>query len=175
MPLEGLDPTSEDGSREFAPEFRPGEEMEVRAQSEVGIEEIHLLADDEAAAIRLLQERGLIDANFDPGRQMLQAVPVTRVAQRRAMRDGLDMRVRQAAARVLGERGVSPEGRDLDRQRLGRSNFIVLKSAIDRRVNALVGRSTGQRSEFVREELDRIDAAFDRLVEEAEREVFHGN
>jgi hypothetical protein len=44
---------------------------------------MQLLGDDETAAIRLLQERGIIDPNFDPGRQTLQAVLVTRVAQRR--------------------------------------------------------------------------------------------
>jgi hypothetical protein len=70
---------------------------------------------------------------------------------------------------------VNAEGRDLDRQRRGRSNLIVLKSAIDRQVNAIAGRATGQRSEFVRDELDRIDEAFDRLVEAAVREVFDGN
>jgi hypothetical protein len=35
--------------------------MEVRAQSEVQLEEIHLLEEDEASAIRLLQERGIIE------------------------------------------------------------------------------------------------------------------
>lgn len=175
LPLEGMDPANGQGEREITPQPRPGDEMEVRAQTEVHLEEMQLLGDDETAAIRLLQERGIIDPNFDPGRQMLQAVPVTRVAQRRAMRDGLDMRVRTAAARILAQRAVNPEGRELDRQRLGRSNLIVLKAAIDRRVNALAGRPAGQRSEFVRDELERIDAGFDGIVEAAVREVFDGN
>lgn len=50
------------------------------------------------------------------------------------------------------------EGRELDRQRLGRSIPIVLKAAIDRQVNGAVGRGTEQRREFSRDELDRIDA-----------------
>ncbi|APR36675.1 DEAD/DEAH box helicase [Paraburkholderia sp. SOS3] len=174
LPLEGMDP-ADPGEREITPVPRPGDEMEVRAQSEVQLEELPLLEEDEAAAIRLLQERGIIDANFDPDRQTLQAVPVTRVAQRRAMRGGLDMRVRTAAARILAQRGINPEGRDLDRQRLNRSNLIVLKSAIDRQVNAVAGRAAGQRSEFVREELDRVDAGFDAIVAAATHEVFGGN
>lgn len=175
LPLEGMDPADPNGEREITPAPRPGDEMEVRAQSEVLLEELPLLADDEAAAIRLLQERGIIDPGFDPEQQTLQAVPVTRVAQRRAMRSGLDMRVRTAAARILVQRGINPEGRDLDHQRLNRSNLIVLKSAIDRQVNAVAGRTTGQRSEFVREELDRIDASFDEIVAAATREVLDGN
>lgn len=175
LPLEGMEPGSGESTREFTPEPQPVDEMEVRAQSEVELEEIHLLDEDEAAAIRLLQARGIIDPTFDPGRQTLQAIPVTRVAQRRAMRDGLDMRVRSAAGRVLAQRSVNPEGRELDRQHLGRVNLIVMKTAIDRQVNTLVGRGSRQRSEFVREELDQIDAAFDALVDAATREVFGGN
>ena len=174
LPLESRD-LGNGGEREITPDLQMGDGMEVRGQSEVHLEEMHLLGDDETAAIRLLQERGIIDPNFDPGRQMLQAVPVTLVAKRRAMRTGLDMRVRTAAARVLAQRGVNPEGCDFDRQRLGRSNFIVLKAGIDHQVNAFACRPTGQRSEFLRDELERINADFDRLVDTAAREVFGGD
>lgn len=149
--------------------------MEVRAQSEVQLEEIHLLEDDEAKAIGLLQERGIIPGDFDPQRQMLQPVQATKVAVRRAMRSGIDMRVRTEAARILHQRGMNPEGRDLDRQRLGRSNLIVLKAAIDHQVNAAVGRNSGQRSEFSRAELEQVDAGFSDLVAAAVREVFNGD
>lgn len=175
LPLEGLDPGDPHGEREIMPAPRLGDEVEVRAQSEVQMEEIHLLEEDEAAAIRLLQERGIIAGDFDPSRQALQPVPVTKVAQRQAMRDGLDMRVRNEAARVLHQRGINPAGRDLDRQRLGRDNLIVLKAAIDRQINAAVGRMSRQRHEFTRSELDQIDANFAGLVAQAEVEVFGGN
>jgi superfamily II DNA or RNA helicase len=175
LPLEGLDPADSQGEREITPAARPGDQMEVRAQSEVQLEEIHLLEEDAAAAIRLLQERGFIAGDFDPAREVLQSVPVTRVAQRQAMRDGLDMRVRTEAARILNRRGVNAEGHDLDRQRLGRSNLIVLKTAIDRQVNASVGQTGGQRDEFTRPQLDQIEANFTALVADAEREVFRGD
>lgn len=175
LPLEGLDPADPQREREIIPLPRPGEEMEVRAQSEVQLEEIQLLEDDEAQAIRLLQDRGIIPGDFDPARQALQPVPTTRVAQRQARRGGLDMRVRTEAARILNQRGVNSEGRELDRQHLGRSNLIVLKAAIDRHVNGAVGHGTGQRHEFSRDKLDRIDAAFADILTAAVREVFNDN
>jgi hypothetical protein len=173
LPLESLDPNDAGTDREITPHF--GANMEVRAQSEVHLEEIHLLEEDEAAAIRLLQERGIIAGDFDPARQALQPIPTTRVAQRQALRGGLDMRVRTEAARILAQRGIPAVGRTLDRQRLDRDNLIVLKSAIDRQVNAAVGRTRGQRHEFSRAELDQIDTGFADIVAAAVREVFGGN
>jgi superfamily II DNA or RNA helicase len=173
LPLEGIDPNDMQIDREITPHF--GADMEVRAQSDVHIEEIHLLEEDEAAAIRLLQERGIIAGDFDPARQALQPVPTTRVAQRQAKRGGLDMRVRTEAARILNQRGIPIAGRTLDRQRLGRDNLIVLKSAIDREVNTAVGRTAGQRHEFSRAELDLIELSFASLVASAVQEVFGGN
>jgi hypothetical protein len=101
-------------------------------------------------------------------------VPTTRARERQAIRGGLDMRVRTEAARILNERRINPEGRDLDRQRLGRSNLIVMKSAIDRHVNATVGRGTGQRHEFSRAELDQIEQGFTAILAAATNEVFNG-
>jgi superfamily II DNA or RNA helicase len=174
LPLEGLDPADPQEQRETVPVPRPDNEMEVRAQADVQLEEIQLLAEDEAAAIRLLQERGIIAGDFDPARQALQPVPTTRVAQRQAMRGGLDMRVRTEAARILNQRGINPAGHELDRQHLGRENLIVLKAAIDRQVNTAVGRTNRQRHEFTRPELDQIDARFADLLVAAAREVFDG-
>jgi superfamily II DNA or RNA helicase len=175
LPLEGIDPNDPTNEREITPGPRPEEEMEVRAQSEVHLQEIHLLEEDEAAAIRLLQKRGIIAGDFDPASQALQPVPTTRVAERQAMRAGLDTRVRTEAARILGERHINPAGRDLDRQRLGRDNLIVLKAAIDRQVNAAVGRAGGQRYDLSRADLDQIEATFADLTAAAVREVFNGN
>ena len=51
--------------------------MEVKSQSEVQLEEIQLIPNDEAAAIRLLQERGIIPPTFDPEKQVLRPIPTT--------------------------------------------------------------------------------------------------
>ncbi len=175
LPVEGFDPADPAGERQIEPMPRPDNEVDVRAQSGVQLEEIPLLEEDEAAAIRLLQERGIIDGDFDPARQALQPVPTTRVAVRQAMRSGLDMRVRTEAARILSQRGINCGGHELDRQHLGRDNLVVLKAAIDRQVNSTVGRQSGQRSEFSRAELDQIDANFSGILAAAVGEVFDGD
>jgi hypothetical protein len=90
------------------------------------------------------------------------------------MRGSLDVRVRTEAARVLNERGINCAGHELDRQHLGRENLIVLKAAIDRQVNTTVGRTSGQRHEFTRAQLDQIDASFSEIVAGAVREVLDG-
>jgi superfamily II DNA or RNA helicase len=175
LPLEGLDPDDPRPEREIepiAPGFANG--MEVRAQSDVRLQEIPLLQDDAAlAAIRLLQERGYTADDINAAYETLQAVPTTMARQRQARRRGLDMRVRTEAAQILGQRGINPEGHELDRQRLGRSNLIVMKAALDGQVNAAVGRSTKQRHDFSRAELDQIDQAFPTIITNAIVEVFN--
>jgi len=152
---------------------RDTDKMEVRAQSDVHVEEIPLMQ-DEVAAIRLLKDRGIIPGDFDPNSQLLQPVPTTKARERQAMRGNLDMQIRTVAARILNEREINPAGHELDRQRLGRDNLIVLKTAIDRQVNRLVGRGSGERSEFTRAELDKIDEQFAVLVQVATGEVIDG-
>jgi hypothetical protein len=106
--------------------------------------------------------------------QELQPVPVTRQRQRQAARTGLDARIATETGRILAARGVNPEGRTLDRAHRGISNYVVVKSAIDRQANAMTGRGSGQRREVSREELDRIEADFDGVVARAVAEVFGG-
>lgn len=148
--------------------------VDVRSQTDVRLEEIPLIADDEQAlaALRVLRGRGYTADEVKQAYEELQPVPVTKARTRQARRASLDMRVKSEAARVLARRGVNPEGRELDRQRLGRSNLVVLKSAIDRQVATLLGRGPGERHELVSSELDRVDAEFERLVARAEEEVF---
>lgn len=175
LPLEGVDPADPRNYDEISPVIRHHNELKVRSQSEVLLQELPLLKEDETAAIRLLQERGIIAADFDPASQILQPVPTTRVAQRQAKRVGLDMRVRTEAARILSQRSLNPAGRDLDRNHLNRDNLIVMKAAIDRQINTTVGRNAGQRHEFTRQELDLVDTNFLEILEAAIREVFNVN
>ena len=84
------------------------------------------------------------------------------------------MRIRTEAAWILKERKVNPEGKELDTQRLGRTNLIVIKAAIDREVNKAVGRKKGERHAFTRDELEKIDSDFSTLVEQATKDIFHG-
>ncbi len=173
LPLQGLETTDPEEQTEYEPILRELPGLEVRSQSEVVIQEIPLLPDDEAAAIKLLQERGKISADFDPATQILQPVATTRAYERQALRAGLDIRVRTAAARILSTRGINPGGKILNKRRDGKTNFIIMKSAIDRHVNSAVGKGSRERSDFTRPELDEIDQNFDIIVEAAIKEVFN--
>jgi superfamily II DNA or RNA helicase len=178
LPMEGL---AFDSAEELDVEPAPGgpridEPVEVRSQSGVQLEEIPLIENDAEAlaALKLLKERGYTSDQVSDAFKELQPVPVTKVRQRQAMRGGLDMRIRTEAARILNAKAMNPEGQDLDRQRLGRTNLIVIKAAIDREVNNAVGRKKGERHAFSREELEKIDNEFSALVERATKVVFHG-
>jgi hypothetical protein len=85
------------------------------------------------------------------------------------------VRVKTEAARILHERKINPEGHELDRQKLGRTNLITLKAAIDRHVAAAVGRKLRERSEFTQPQLDQIDAQFDAIVGRAIQEVLNAS
>jgi superfamily II DNA or RNA helicase len=149
--------------------------VEVRGQSGVLLEEIPLIETDTEAmsAIETLRARGY--SPDDVRRAMeLKPVPTTRANERQAARAGLDMRIRAEVGRLLGAHGMNPQGHDLDTRRLNRTNFVIVKAAIDTQVNDAVGRNTGERHEFTRSELDAIDGRFARLVDAAEQEVFGG-
>jgi superfamily II DNA or RNA helicase len=172
LPLEGLDPADLTREREITPVMNDG--MEVRAQSGIQMEELELIPQDEAAAIRLLQERGLIPGDFDPARQELRPVPTTKVAERQAKRASLDVRVKTEAARILAQRGINPGGRELDLRFQGRDNLIILKTSIDREITAAVGRDK-KRFDYSRQDLDMIDERFSELVALAVQKVIDGN
>jgi len=178
LPLEDLDFGSAD-ELVVEPDLRgfgAGNGIDVRSQTGVHLEEIPLISEDSEAleALRILQEKGYTSDEVKQAYDELEPVPVTRVRQRQALRGGLDMRVRTETGRILAEHGVKAEGRDLDRKRLGRTNFVVVKAAIDRQVNAAVGRQAGERHEFTRPELDAINDDFAGIVERAVQEVFNG-
>jgi superfamily II DNA/RNA helicase len=172
LPLEDMDPAA--GERDVTPMPRYETPIEVREQATIDLEEINLIPDDALSAIRLLQEQGIIGADFDPQRQVLQPVPKTKVAQRQAKRAALDEKVKTEAMRILAQRRINPGGKGLDKSNPARLNLVVMKAAIDRHVNAAVGRSAGQRHEFNRGELDTIESQFSELVAAAEAEVFDG-
>jgi DNA or RNA helicases of superfamily II len=178
LPMEGLDFTSGD-ELQIDPKPRTDTRagVEVRAQTDVLLEEIPLIQDDPEAmeALKLLREKGYTPDQVKQAYEELQPVPVTKVRMRQAKRLSLDTRVRMEAARILRERGINPGGYDRDRQRLGRTNLIVMKAAIDRQVNAFVGRNAGERSEFTRTELEEIERNFQTIVQRAVQEVLDGN
>lgn len=176
LPMEDLDFSTGDELEvePIPPSYGTGDRFDVRSQTGIQLEEIPLIKDDPdaLAMLKALQDKGYTSDQVKQAFEELEPVPATKARQRQAKRGGLEMRVQTEAGRILGQRGINPEGRDLDRKRLGRSNFVVLKSAIDRHVNAAVNRKTRERHDFSRAELDQIERDFPNIIERAIQEVF---
>ena len=175
LPVEDLNFNSND-ELEVDPQPKDverGESFNVCDQGDIQLQEIPLIKDPQ-----ILETLKAILKEYTPDQvkqscdKLLQPVPTTRAYERQARRNSLDMRVKTETGRILVERDVNPEGHELDQQRLGRNNFIVLKSAIDRQVNAAVGRQSRERHEFTRNDLDKIEADFPQIIEHAVKEVF---
>ncbi len=172
LPVEELD-FSQSDELSVTPIPRDMNEVSVRGQSGITLQEIPLIQDDAEAmqAIRMLQERGYSPEVVRQAMEF-QPVPTTLVRERQAARSGLDMRVRTEVGRILNERGINPGGYDLDLTRRHRTNFVVMKSAIDRQIAQVLQRGTGERAEFTRTELETINEQFSTISETAQMEVF---
>lgn len=146
--------------------------IEVRAQEEVSVMEIPLILEDDDVkrALDLLQSKGVTIEDIQIAYQH-QPLPTTRQRERQAARAALDDLVRNEVGYVLRERGINLYGRDLDRNHIGRNNFVVLKAAVDGKINEFVGHEAGTRHEFTRNELESIRQNLRNIVEDTVREV----
>ncbi|WP_034630267.1 DEAD/DEAH box helicase [Desulfotruncus alcoholivorax] len=177
LPLEGLD-FNDANEILLEPDINaPGRRaraVEIRQQNQVLVEEIPLLDNDEEArrAFEILRSRGFTPDEY---RRAYEHEPIAapRFRERQAARRALSDRVQNVTGQILARRNINPQGRSLDTRRIGHNNFQVVKAAIDRKINGLVGHGTGERSEFSRAELDSIDREFERLVLEVEEEIFN--
>lgn len=151
---------------------RPPNEVEVRAQSGLNVQEILLLENDPEAmrAIEILRSRGY-DLDDVQRAWEHKPVPTSKVKRRQAARAELDAKVKTEVGRILGSRGINHKGKDLDKAKR-RENFVLLKSCIDRHINSFVGIQPNQRKDLSQEQLDRIGQHFTALSAAAEAEVF---
>jgi len=177
LPVEDLDFDSSD-ELEVVPRQHDADDettLDVRGQNGIELEVIPLISNypDSLAALQTLKERGFTLADLCATFEELDPVPVTKVRERQAKRASLDTRVQNTVGRILAERNINPNGKDMH-SRHKRTNFVVVKSAIDRNVNTAVGRASGERHEFSRVELDLIEGDFESIVEKAMKEVFDG-
>lgn len=176
LPLEDFVPDHSGGdTRTLEPkEHDTSNEIEVRSQSEISIEEIQLYEDKEALeALLLLQKKGYTEEQINEAYRTLQPIPVTKQRQRQAKRSNLDMQCKTAAAQLLHKHNISPGAMNLDARRQ-KTNLILIKSEIDKRVNAIVNMKTGSRSEFSRQQLDLIDEKLPDIISEIEKEFLNG-
>jgi hypothetical protein len=69
---------------------------------------------------------------------------------------------------------VNPDGRELDRKHLGRTNWQIVKTAIDQKVNVLVGRRPGERHWLTQPDLVLIQGKLDSIIDEVKSEALNG-
>ena len=172
LPLEELDFSSAD-ELAIEPQLPRGTNtVEVREQSGLHLEEIPLIENDAEAmkAIETLKAKGY---SLEDVQRAMEHVPVptTKARERQAARAGLDARIKNEVGRILGSRRLNPQGHDLDKKRLGRTNFVIVKAAIDKQCNQVAGHGAGERHELSKQELEAIEKDFSKLVAAAEKEV----
>ena len=175
LPIEPFDPASDQSERIYSPRIDHWDDISIKSQSDIELQEIVLLHEEDIKAIEQLKKSGYIPKDFDPEKQILKPVPVTKQAQRQAARKQLDDLIKTKAMQILKNNKTNPEGRDLDKSHTGRSNFIVMKSAIDRLVNSSLRKEPGTRRDLSLDELKSAINSLNEIVKEAEAEVFHGN
>jgi superfamily II DNA or RNA helicase len=165
-----VDPTAEMEDRDL-----PSDSVRITEPGTVMLEELPLLSDGRLKeALALLKAAGVTPEAYGRAIQELEVVPVTKQARRRASRTLLDETIKTRASRLVRDRGLSPEGRDLDKKHLGQSNWVIVKAAIDAQAHTLVGRGKKERHEFSQPELDQIFEEMDGLVTTVEADLFHG-
>lgn len=147
--------------------------LEIMAQEGVMVQVIPLLASDDRArkAFEYLQSMGFTPEEYHKAYEH-QSLPTTKVKQRQAARFSLDAKVKNEVGRILAEYKLNPMGHELDRKHLAKTNFVLLKSAIDIQINSFTGRSKGKRSDFSRSELQNIEDNFELILKNAIKEVF---
>lgn len=175
LPIESFDPTSDQSERIYSPHIDYTDEIDIKSQSEIQIQEIDLLQEENRKAIEQLKRSGYIQGDFDPEKQILKPVQATKQAQRQALRKQLDELIKTKSVQVLRKNKFNPEGHDLDKSRTGKSNFIVMKSTIDRHVNSFLGKEPGTRGDLSLNEVQSAISSLNEITKEAEAEVFHGN
>ncbi|MGG4036518.1 helicase-related protein [Paenibacillus cisolokensis] len=173
LPMESLD-FGDATEIEIEPRtrWRKPNQVEIKGQAGLIIEEIPLILEDAEVqrAIQLLQDKGVTLEDLRTAYEH-KPVPTTKQRQRQASRQALDELVRNETGFILKQRGINPHGRELDKKHLGKTNFVLLKSAIDRKINQFVGKEPGSRSEYSLSELQAIKANLQQIVNEATAEV----
>ncbi|EPG64638.1 DEAD/DEAH box helicase [Leptospira wolffii] len=139
--------------------------FQITEQIGLDLESLPLIQENYEAmeAIRKLSELGF------SGQQVLDAMNsqpiIPKVQKRQEARYNLNERVKAEVDKILNSKSLSAGGYELDKNHRGKTNYVILKSAIDLRINDFIKRKANERSELSQEDLDLIDENFDKLVE----------
>lgn len=147
----------------------------ITAQGDVLLEDVPLIGTDDPRvldALQTLQQAGIETA--EQVAEHLRKIQPGKQAMRQANQKRLDDTVKTRTAQLLRKHGLKPGGRKLDARRLGKDNFVVVKSVIDRAINAGVGRKENERGLFTAQDYVQAFERLEELVSAAEAEVFNG-
>ena len=174
LPLDPVIP-GEELVVDFGQRNRQEKKIHIKEQTEVAVSQIPLFVDDDEAqkAVELLRERGFTAEDFEAALKH-EPVPTTEYYKRNAARYRLNERVELISGGLLKERKLNPKGRDLDKKRLGKDNFQIVKSAIDQKIKKFVGKGNLPRHKFTMSDFESIDAEFDSLIQSVREELFNG-
>jgi len=145
--------------------------FEITTQSDVTLSEDNLveLTSEQKAAYELLLKQ--IGEEELIKRLQLNRLQPRKQEIRRASRKALDDEVKNAIGRLMGAKNIKSKGRDLDKQRLGRDNFVVLKSSVDKKMAKLVGKPTGTRGEWSADQIETIRKELPVIMENISKEI----
>jgi superfamily II DNA or RNA helicase len=165
-----VDPTDEVAGN------RPGEDpVQITEPGQVSLEELPLLSDNRLKeALALLKQAGVTPEEYGRATDQLEPIYVTKQSRRQASRALLDETIKTRAGKLVHDHGLNPEGRDLDTKHLGQSNWVVVKAAIDKQANVMVGRGPKERCDLSQAEIDLITERLDAIVSTVESELLHG-
>jgi len=145
--------------------------FEITTQTGMEITEDHLveMTTEQLAAYDLLVKQ------LGAG-QLIRHLELHRLQPRRqdariAAKKALDDEIKNGVARVLGNRGMKPGGRELDTNHLGRDNFVVVKSLLDKKAAILAGEALGTRGEWSPEQIEQIRKALPQLLDDVSKEL----
>lgn len=148
---------------------RPSQRVEIKEQTSMYLEEVPLLR-GLRETVQSWAEQGI---TLEDITREFQRIPVTKADRNSARIKELDAQVQRTTSEILARHKLSGWGHDLDKHRTGRSNFVVIKSAIDLAVNSLAEIGTKDRHNLKKDQLDRIDRDFQKIVGEVEASVFN--
>jgi superfamily II DNA or RNA helicase len=147
----------------------------ITEQGDVHLENVPLLSSDDPrvlAALQVLKDAGMEDEAVEQITEQLRKIQPSKQATRQAKKKLLDDTIKTKAGQLLVKHDLKPGGRKLDVKRLGKDNFVVVKSAIDRVVNASVGRKESEREFFTAQDYADVFGKLNDLVAAAEKQVF---
>jgi len=145
----------------------------VTAQSEVRLDDLVLLQGNAeiARALEVLKENGVTTGEQF---EILNSIQPTKQATRQAKRTQLDELVKTNVGQLLANHELPYGGHALDKAKRGKTNFEVLKSAIDKEIKVSAPSGVTKRSELSNQDLDHLIAILPEICKKVEAEVIGG-